>query len=455
MNSSAGALSTDITLLLGVDLIGAEPSACGELLHRARRLAFDAGACEAECGGRPLWLFADALALLRVCAALATSSAGVLRIVVHADRVELVEQAPAWQVLGAPRWTVQTPGADVIDALRRIESPIAVRFSPTAADLARRAAVGCELPPLQWRVGDLDPELQPAPDWVGLHFGTPLTGDGDKPAIAMVRSEAIDPELIPTAGHPLPDLPHWWLLEDPDNDSPRRARLRHQKTGQLGCAWFAGGDGAQELRERIAAQRAAQGTPVAELLVPLSDCRLDRAPRFVVAHWIGIEPLIDRWQRQPLSPDALFAAFARLFRQLAAAQAQGLAHGQIDDRDLFFDSDRGALRITGLRRFELAADAAEAAGDDAHALLMLLFRLALGGPDRHPGPFWEADLVGPEVAALIRACLDPSHPAPVRGHLATADAIDDLLQRRTRAASAPAPSTRRWWRRRADQDPGH
>jgi hypothetical protein len=427
---------TDLRLLVGAaDSDDAWP--------QLRAAAFEFGALEVECAGRRIFVFEQPLAALRFC--LSVTSTHALPIAIDLDRIELTATPDAWRNAGAPRWLARSPGVALLDRLLADPAPAPLRFSPAAAALVQRAAVGSDLASLAWLNLSMDAAEQDG----RAAWYSPTFDAGN--AVASQRAStpsAATPSGELALGQPLPDRPHWWLTSGPRALGPLSGwRLRQQKTGQPGHAWAGSSDAAQQLlRARLDAERRLAAAGLAAPLLPSTDSRLQTPPYFIASAWLGVEPLLDWWPRQPDPLPLLIPALARLAHGLAAAATQGCAHGALHDDDLFVagTADGPQLRIDGLRA---CADAErDAAGArDLQMLADLLFRLALGGPSEQPGPFWEGRIANALLRELLRACLDPLHPAPISRMDALADRLLSVAETATPPPALHAP--RRWWMR--------
>jgi hypothetical protein len=441
---------SNLRLLLAVEA----PSA--ELWAQLRQAIFQFGTKQADCAGRPLFMFEQPQHALQFCLRWQHTDPSLgLRLALHVDRAQLSENDADWQACGGPRWQLDSPASSVLAQLLRAPGRAVLRVTPAAVELMQRAAIGSGQAGIRWKDGA---HFTVAAGVLGPAWRTPV-GDASSDDDDSVEPTTSAPTAIDDSpsevGQPLPDRPHWWLEAGPRIVGPLHGwQIRHGKTRQRGHAWLARNEAGQhELRARLDAQRRLLDAGLGAIVLPASETRLDAMPCFIASHWIGVNQLAETWQRAPIPLPTLCDALARLADGLLDAHALGCAHGALQADDLFVDSDddeRVQLSIDGLR--EIAADDRDAAIDsDRRALAMLLFRLALGGPDSEPGPFWYHQIESAALRGLLAAALDPADPNPITTMEALAAALaqlgSDMRSDGADTDDGPAHRSRPWWRR--------
>lgn len=407
-----------------------------------RTAAFAHDACEVDGAGQRLFLFQQPLAALRFCLeCLGEPRLAATRLAVHLDDVRLSETDGDWRERGAPRWLASGNGLGQLQRLLQDPGTPRLRFSKAAAELVKRAAVGSELAMLGWQpsrpggegAGWLSPRWQ-GDDGAGA--------DGDATAMPAIP-------VALAADQPLPHRPHWWLVGEPSTRGQLHAwRLRQQKTGLCGHAWEARSEsGLAELQARLDAQQQLSALGLAQVALAISDSHVQAPPYFIACQWLGVVPLQAGCSVQPATLGLIVPALAQLASGLATANRRGFAHGLLSTDDLFIGTGFGqpSLQIDGLRAYTAEA-LGSAVERDLQALAGVLFRLALGGLEREPGPFWESQIADPAVRALLRACLDPAHLAPIRSLEHFANALHRLTPSADDSTKAAAPRVP-WWRR--------
>jgi hypothetical protein len=435
---------SNLRLLLAVEA----PTA--ELWAQLRQAIFQFGTKQADCAGRPLFLFEQPQHALQFCLRWQHTDPSLgLRLALHVDRAQLSENDRVWQACGGPRWQLDSQASSVLAKLLRAPGRAVLRVTPAAVELMQRAAIGSGQAGIRWKDGR---HFTLADGVLGPAWKTPINNTNSDTSInpATPTPTAID-DSPAEVGQPLPDRPHWWLEAGPRVVGALHGwQIRHGKTRQRGHAWLARNEAGQRaLRARLDAQRRLLDAGHGAIVLPASETRLDATPSFIASHWLGVNRLPEAWQRAPVPLPTLCDALARLADGLLAAHALGCAHGALQAEDLFVGSDGDPLQLSidGLR--ELAADGLDAAIEsDRRALAMLLFRLVLGGPDSEPGPFWYNQIESSAVRRLLADSLDPAAASPIRSLDAFAAALRAFASGTADTADDDHPQAARpWWRR--------
>lgn len=408
-------------------LVLVRPEPCDEdIWSTVEAAAFAAGGREVWAAGHALFAFAQPADALQFCLELPALS-GSLRAAVHVGDLRQQPTAIDRTARGAPATTARIDGLQVLGRLIAGCATGQRLLSRPAAAVLRRAAAGQPVTlPAGWecRIGSGDDAVM-ALSLEPVHEASP---PGDAPTLPDLRQ-------------PLPSRPHWWLERPlPKTASLARVLLRNQKTGL--CAVLQTADGEAGRSQLLAQRDACQRLSGAYLLSP-GDGELDVLPAFLVSELGNGRLLPDWWSAQQRSAEAALLLLLGIAEAMHEVHAAGCAHGALDGHAIAIGRD-DRVRLWGVREVDDLPQRLALQQADCAAVGRLAYGLAAGDPEAEPGAFWERRVDSAPLRELIRSCLDPGHPQPIREMSRLVSGIQRLQRTVESGSTHGDPGPARW-----------